>query len=377
MGWVRIRLTGTLSGRRLNDIASRMPVRQVRYCDGGLEMDIRAADMNRLRHCLRGSGMRVKVVKRYGLVRLRAAARRHGVLLTAAVCGLLAVLYISRMALDVRVEGAKNSVQEEQMLRVLEECGVKKGAYIGRVDKGEAAEEILRRFDGLTYAALRREGMTLELYVVQATRAPEIYDESICVDVVAAAGGLVTRVVTLSGEALVQPGDTVVPGQVLIAGTERFPHARGLVTARVWAVGTGESVRRETMWERTGKMMKQTGLRIGETVYFIEESGYEAQETETETVKLLDGLFYPVEFVRSVCFETKCEEKQRTISEMKDESGARAMTNALLALKNGACVVDKRVEYSMIEDGKLWAAATLESVMQIGEERMRQGAAQE
>jgi len=56
---------------------------------------------------------------------------------------------------------------------------------------------------------------------------------------------------------------------------------------------------------------------------------------------------------------------------MKDESGTRAMTNALLALKNGACVVDKRVEYSMIEDGDLRAVAVLECVMQIGEEQPR------
>ena len=45
------------------------------------------------------------------------------------------------------------------------------------------------------------------------------------------------------------------------------------------------------------------------------------------------------------------------------------MTNALLELENGACVVDKRVEYSMIEDGKLCAVATLEGVMQIGCEK--------
>lgn len=377
VGWVRVRLTGVVSGRRLNEMAACMRLRRVTHGEGGMEMDVRAADIQALRHILRGTGVRMHVVKRYGVARLRKKVRRHAALLIAAVCGLLAMLYVSQMALEVCVDGAKDARQEAEMLQVLEELGIKKGVYMGGVDKIGAAEEILRRFSGLTYAAVRRRGTMLELYVVQATQAPEIYDANLHTDVVAAAGGLVTRVVTLSGEAQVRPGDTVVPGQVLIAGTERAPHARGAVTARVWAVGTGTAEMIAVREERTGRKTETTGVCIGEKVWFMQESGYAKEAVEEERIQLLDGLFYPVEFVHSVHSETKCEETQRTISEVKDESGARAMTNALLALKNGACVVDKRVEYSMIEDGKLRAVATLESVMQIGEEKTRQDAAQE
>ena len=377
VGWIRIGLRGMVSGRRLNELTARIPLRRVTHTAQGLEMDIRAGDIGIVRQVLSLSGVRMKVLRRYGIVRLRRAARRRSVLLTAAACGMLMMLYISQMTLEVRVEGAKDEPQAREMLAVLEECGIKKGVYAGSVDRNGAAEEILRRFAGLTYAAVRRRGTAMELYVVQATQAPETYDAGLHTDVVAGAGGLVTRVVTLGGEALVKPGDTVVPGQVLIAGTERTPHARGAVTARVWAVGEGEAACREAAQVRTGKKTEETGLCSGESVWFMEEKEYALQETEEERTMLLDGLFYPLEFVHRVRFETKYEEKQRTISAVKDESGARALTNALLALKNGACVVDKRVEYSMIEDGKLRAVATLESVMQIGVERVRQDAAGE
>ena len=372
VGWVRIRIRGVMSGRRLNELGAQMPLRRVKYTPDGMEMDVRAGDLNRLRYLLRGSGVRMRVVKRYGIVRLRRAARHRSMLVYAGVCGLLAVLYLSQTVLQVRVTGAADAQQEAAMLSALEACGIRAGAYMSGVDKTGAAEEILRQFAGLTYAAVRRKGTTLELYVVQATPAPEVYDASLRMDVVASVGGLVTKVVALSGEALVRPGDTVVPGQVLIAGTERMPHARGAVTARVWAVGTGEAARMELTEERTGESTVQTGLRVGDRLLFMEEeSVYVSRQTEEERVRLLGRLFYPVEVVRRVEYETKREVKPRTISAVKDESGARAMTNALLALKNGACVVDKRVEYSMIEDGDLRAVAVLECVMQIGEEQPR------
>jgi len=372
VGWVRIRIRGVMSGRRLNELGAQMPLRRVKYTPDGMEMDVRAGDLNRLRYLLRGSGVRMRVVKRYGIVRLRRAARRRSMLVYAGVCGLLAVLYLSQTVLQVRVTGAADAQQEAEMLSALEACGIRAGAYMGGVDKTGAAEEILRQFGGLTYAAVRRKGTTLELYVVQATPAPEVFDANLRADVVASVGGLVTKVVALSGEALVRPGDTVVPGQVLIAGTERMPHARGAVTARVWAVGTGEAARTELTEERTGERTVQTGLCVGDRLLFMEEeSAYASRQTEEERVRLLGRLFFPVEVVRRVEYETKREVKPRTISAVKDESGARAMTNALLALKNGACVVDKRVEYSMIEDGDLRAVAVLECVMQIGEEQPR------
>lgn len=83
---------------------------------------------------------------------------------------------------------------------------------------------------------------------------------------------------------------------------------------------------------------------------------------------LLDGLFFPVEIVRETREEVRVEKAARRLTEAKDEAGARALTNALTKLPNGARVVDKRIEYSMIKDGKLCAAVTIEGAMQIGRE---------
>lgn len=372
VGWVRIRLTGNLTGRQLTEIAVQMSLRQVKRVRSGVEMEVRARDLNAVRIMLRGAGIHMRIIRRMGLAHIRQEARRRSALLIAAVIALLALGSLSQTVMDVQVVGAKDERQEMQLRALMEECGIRKGVWVGSVDREEAAQRVMRSCSGLTYAQVRRSGMAMELYVVQAREAPEVYDPDVPTDVVAVSGGLVTRVVVLSGEALVRPGDTVVEGQVLIRGTERMPHARGTVTARTWTVGKGEASMREHNVVRTGRTDVKTLLRIGNTELTLHRAAdFAHSEISEERTLLLDGLFYPVEVIRYTAHEVRIESKVKKLASVKDESGARAMTNALQKLKNGACVVDKRVEYSMIKDGKLCAAATLESVMQIGREVRR------
>ena len=60
MGWVRIRILVSGVGGRLDDIARAVRVRRARAVPGGVELDVRAGDMLRLRaalQILRGDGL--------------------------------------------------------------------------------------------------------------------------------------------------------------------------------------------------------------------------------------------------------------------------------------------------------------------------------
>lgn len=372
VGWVRVRLLGAVSGKRLSEVSARMRVKAVRAVRGGMEMDVRANDLNELRKVLYGAGLHMRIVRRYGIVRVRAGARRKASLIMAACCAVLVLWGLAQTVFAVSVVGARDTVQEMQMRGVLDEFGVKVGMFASNIDKEGIAGEVMARFPGLTFAMVRRQGLSVELYVVQATHAPEVYDPSQPVDVVATYSGLVTKIVVLSGEGLVKPGDTVVKGQVLIAGTAQSAHARGAVTARIWCVGEGQADLRQEDVTPTGRVQADTYVRIG-SWRFPETASidFEHYQTRETTTQVLDGMFYPVEWVRCEFSEVSVDNSARKISAVKDESGARGMTNALLELPNGACVVDKRVEYSMIKDGKLCATVTLESIMQIGQERLK------
>ena len=370
MGWVRIRILVSGVGGRLDDIARVVRVRRARAVPGGVELDVREGDLLRLRAALRGSGARVRVVKRYGALRARAWARGHAALLAVGVLALVLLYGASNLVLRVTVTGEKDASQERQMKALLEEMGLRPGVWAPGVDRDGIAQAVKREFSGLVYAGVRRSGFgAMELYVVQATPAPEVYDDRARVDVVASFGGLVTRVVTLSGEALVQPGDTVVPGQVLIRGTEAAPHAGGEVTARVWAQGVGDAALFSEEAEDTGRQVVETFLEVnGARFPAALEIPFSTYRVEEEAQELLGGLFYPARLVRRTVLETEESLARRDPRAVREEAGDRALRAALEGLPGNATLVDKRVEYSMIESGKLRATATLEAVMQIGRE---------
>lgn len=131
----------------------------------------------------------------------------------------------------------QNAARLSSLQQQLQELGVQRGAALGSIDKRQVEEAVQQAHPELTYVSLRRRGTSLELFVVEATDPPEIFDRNQPVDVVAGSAGLIVGVTVFSGTALVQPGDTVRQGQVLIQGVDHNGnpcHASGQVTARLW-----------------------------------------------------------------------------------------------------------------------------------------------
>ena len=367
---MRVRIRVAQREEALEALARAVRVRRVRAVPGGVELELRARDFRALRKALRGRGARLHILEKRGCARLRLWARRHAALIMAGAVMLLLLYGTSNLVLRVEVSGEKDARQEREMRAFLAEMGLRPGVWAGSVDKSGIAEAVRRAFPGLSYAGVQRLGFGgMELRVVQAEPAPDVYDKSARVDVVAASGGLVTRVVTIAGEALVAPGDTVVPGQVLIRGTEEMPHAAGEVTARIWAEGSGEAPLFASEEKETGRAFTETYLASSFGRFPAEEAvPYASYKEEEEGEEVLGGLFYPLRLVRRRVAETEVRTQRRDVRVVRQEAEARALHQALEKLPGGASPVDKRVEYSMIEQGTLRAAATLEAVMQIGRE---------
>ena len=179
---------------------------------------------------------------------------------------LCAVTVLSRFVLVIQVTG-NETVPTAVILSQLRQLGVRPGVYGPALDRKQLAQEALLELDGLSWMALNLYGTRLEVVVREAVKAPERVDTAENIDLIAEADGIVIKVEPELGDRLVEPGDTVAAGDILISGTvtlepplysdapERYyqVHARGRVWARTWRTLTAAIPLEAAVKEYTGR----------------------------------------------------------------------------------------------------------------------------
>ncbi len=200
---------------------SGIVLRQVRPREGGVTAELTPEEFFRLRYVARDSGMRVKILRKRGLVPVVLRYRRRYGLLIGAVLFLLIQFSLSGHVWQIDLLAESGRYTEEQILSALREEGLFIGAKRQDVDADKTENAVLSALPDLKRMAisLRHGRATVEL--TDRENAPGEGQEEeppIPSNVVASADGFIVSVYPYAGEAAVKPGDTVRKGQLLISG---------------------------------------------------------------------------------------------------------------------------------------------------------------
>ena len=334
LGVVRVRVTGPFPERLLNLCAQGgVPFGGVEWMDGHtLRLTARRRALGRLTELAGRVDCQVEVEGRRGLPEVLGRFRTRYAFLIGMAFALCAVGVLSRFVLTIQVTG-NQQVPTAVILSELRRLGVRPGVYGPALDRKQLAQEALLELDGLSWMALNLHGTRLEVVVREAVKAPERVDTAENVDLIAEADGLVVKVEPELGDSLVEPGDTVAAGDILISGTvtleppmysdapERYyqVHARGRVWARTWrtltaAIPLEAAVKDYTGRERSVWSVQLFGRRVeifGTTS--ISWSEYD-KITTVRQAALPSGDLLPLSLVR----ETVREYEPRTVQVDRD-----------------------------------------------------------
>ena len=316
--------------------------------------------------------------------------KRIGFLIGLAICfGSLTMF--SRFLLVVDITG-NEEVPEEIILAELRRQGVKPGAYIPSIDENDVANRALIGLKDLSFLSVNLHGCRAEVIVREAERAPELLNEKVPADVVATATGIVIDVDWTAGQPLVECGDTVVEGDVLIAGFMDLPEytysevdmgtyvvrAVGTVTARTWRTMKSMIPLNTKLKELTGEEKSRWTLNYpGGRVNFYQNSGisYERYDkiTETRSFEFPGGKVFPIsltqECIREYSLVDGSLNRDGAIDLLK--AGLRRELDDILQETDGECV---KLDYLAAVDGDILTVTMLaECVEQIGETVEREG----
>ena len=232
----------------------------------------------------------VKTLYRRGLPQLlRCAARYRG-----ACAGLLAVVLVllTSSLLIWRIDVTGNeTLTTGQILRCLDECGVRPGTYWPGLSNDLVRNDMILRLPQLRWLTVNVRGSCAEVIVREKDPLPDITPDDTPVSIYASATGVILHMDVYAGEARVAPGAAVEPGDVLVSGAVydlgggvRPVCARAEIRARTRQELTGQIALTESEKQSTHGGRTRWALRVGKKrINFYQNSGISERECDKIT----------------------------------------------------------------------------------------------
>lgn len=320
-------------------------------------------------------GLFVQTLRVRGLPALRRAFLRRWTLLAGlAVCAALLIFYTQRIWLiEVRLadDARPVAVDEGEILEALAQLGAVPGTPAAALDTDLLALELAARYEALSFVGVRVRGVRLTVELAPALDAPELYDPDAARDLVAACDGVIVSVSARNGVAAVEPGDFVRRGEVLIRGEERSGAdqirpvaALGEVVARTWVSGEAEGSLFDTRRSYTGRESASVALCLFDLTWpLVQGESFSLFSAQVETLPV-GGLFLPLHLVRTTAMEYTLQrvavDQAQLQAALSEQAFADAEAKIALLDAQTLQIVDKWIDYSMIEDESMRARAIVE-----------------
>ena len=185
-----------------------------------LRITVRARCAETVTELARRSQCEVKTLYRRGLPQLLRRAARYRGACAGLLVAVLAVLTSSLFIWRIDVTG-NETLTTGQILRCLDECGVRPGTYWPALSNDLVRNDMILRLPELRWLTVNVHGSRAEVIVREKDPLPDITPDDTPVSIYASATGVILSMDVYAGEARVVPGAAVEPGDVLVINKTR------------------------------------------------------------------------------------------------------------------------------------------------------------
>ncbi len=318
--------------KRLSDDGIRLW--DIRHKDNGLEATCRVRDYGRLRPAAARTGTRVRHRRQSGAyVWWRPWRHRSGLIVGAIVAVIIYMVLATRVwVIDLP---PCDPMLRMQITACLERAGLHHGASIREVDVASLRMDAVASIPAIHSLSVSFEGCVAHVELrLQEQAVPKAGDDP--ANVVAAVDGLILSAQVTAGQSMIQVGEAVTQGELLVCGaveTERetlFRHAAATVIARTEREVTVQAARTEMIGVAGRRVEQPTlcvfGCRLPLYSPMRSEEGYTV--SEEERFWHLFGTPLPL----GVTWTVFTEQTERAVSFTEEQAERLAMQRAYAAL---------------------------------------------
>lgn len=350
-------------GVRLRQLRRRAPRR--------LTALVAEAELPALQQLALEGGWQLTVGGRRGLGAALEWLRARWLLAAAAAMAAISLLAASRFMWRVEILDA--GTYDADVRAALAEMGITAPMLRSQVDIGELRAALEWRYPRIAWFECGWRGTTLVVRAVEGVMPRRDGEPDGACDVVAARDGVVCSVVTKAGTPMVEAGDIVREGQVLIKGEERTADgavravaARGSVIARVWEGASVRMPATETVTVYTGNTETVWTIRSPWfDLWTMEPCAYDQYDTAV-TEMALGGFLIPLTLHVETRMEADCTTRMRDPDELEEDAYAAALHKLHEKVGWEESLIDIWGNCSMIDAENVLSVAIGELRVEIG-----------
>ncbi len=312
-GYVSFTAAGVFAERFLNLVShTGLSIWNVKKSEQQLTANTLVRDYKKLRPCAKRSGVRLRVQKRFGFpFYVSRYDKRAGIVL--GVCLMCAFLFAAAQFIWTVDVSGNQLVSSFDIVKALENQGIYPGALKKDISVPLAKQRILLALKDLSWIAINISGATAKVEVREKIPQPDMVPLEVPSNIIAARSGQILRLEVYDGDTLVEKGDSVKEGALLVSGIIEGKFGKNILvhsSAKIIAQVQDEKVydiplnavtTRFTGRERTRRILKVVNADI--PIWFCSAITFDYQLETTEKPLTLFGAKLPLVYREERCRE--------------------------------------------------------------------------
>lgn len=329
-----------------------------------LNVNIGIEDFKKIKKIAKKTKCKIGINQKKGFPFFLHKYKKRKILLVMLIIFIIILFTLSKFVWNIEIKGLEEDTTKQEILHTLSENGLKIGEYKNSIDIKEIVNNIRLAREDIAWVGIEIKGTNAIVEVVLAEEKPEIINQDEYCNIVSDKEAKILKINANTGTAMVQPGDIVKNGTLLIAGWmegkytgTRFTRATGDIEALVWHTEKAEVKFKERKTEKTGNTEKKYALNINNFRINLYKrlSNFEKYDTiyENKKLKIFSNFYIPVELIECNNSEIKEYEINYTEEEAKQEAKRRAEEKLNQTIKNkdniNNVIVNYTIKYDAVE----------------------------
>ena len=328
LGYVNIKVEGFFIERFINICISKKILlwNIKREKSTILYANVSIKDYKRLKNIAKKTKSKINIQSKKGIPFILHKYRKRKIFVALLAIIVIALFVMSRFIWNIEIKGNER-INKEEIIEELNKQGLKIGAYKGKINANSIINRVRLNKNDIAWMGIDLEGTNVIVEIKEASKAPEIIDENEYCNIVANKEGIITKISTQNGTAVVKEGDIVKVGDTLVLGYLegkytgiRYVHAKADIEAKIWYSKKEKVFLKQQIQVPTGATEEKYTLNINnfKINFYKTLSKFENYDTinENKKLKLLSNFYLPIEIIKKTNYEYKYEEKIYTEEEL-------------------------------------------------------------